>query len=124
MGRGREVLQVHTDTVFWKHRSHDSWTLAPLDRPPGCVTLFGKEPRAHVEFSEMIVAEEWREEFEEEKGKTMKWVPIRDQNHYFDTDYMQFVAASMCGVWRHTHKAERPKGKQIVLSEIQAQRRK
>lgn len=89
---------INMDADHWKHKSHNSWSVPPQGDPAGSVTLFGNHPKEHTEFGNQVCAEEWVEEFKEGKGVRVGWQQMRRDNHYLDTDYMQMVAGSMCGV--------------------------
>ena len=78
---------VNFDPDHWKHDLHSRLMTQPgVEEPPAekSVTLFGSEPREHVELSEHLTAEEYVRRFVDGKGWKESWNTRHKQNHWFD----------------------------------------
>lgn len=96
------VWLVEMDADYWKRFVHDRFLTPTMNDDGtlqrGAMSLWGKDPQPHFNFSHHIVAEMEEEEFIPGKGTRKKWVEKNKNNHWLDTTYGNCVAADMCGV--------------------------
>ena len=95
--KSRSLWVVDFDPNFFKHRSHGSYVIQPVnedgDRAPGSVTLFGAKSTMHTEFAAQLNNELY--EVDPTTGRSE--FKRRGANHYFDTDVGNLVARSVLG---------------------------
>ncbi len=113
----RQVRHVLIDTNYWKTFVHAR--LAVLMGDPGCLSLYGHEPKAHLLLSEHLVAEYRIKTLA--NGRTVdewKWRANRPDNHWLDCMVGCAVAASIEGVELATLQFKNaPKRQRIKLSD-------
>lgn len=115
------VRHVRYDVNYWKSFLHQR-LLVPIG-DPGCVTLYGKNPRTHQMLAEQLLAE--RRTLEESKvSQVWEWThPDKNRdNHLLDAAVGCCVAASMVGCELPNAGGNRSKArtkKRIRLSERQ-----
>ncbi|MCG3181443.1 MAG: hypothetical protein BIFFINMI_03839 [Phycisphaerae bacterium] len=96
--RTGQFAHVLVDVNYWKRFVHDGLTTAAGDR--GCISIFGKEGRAHELLAEHIARSEKWVEVTGPGGTVREWslLPAKPDNHWFDCLVGSAAAASMCGV--------------------------
>jgi len=128
--RRRSLRHVEVDTNYWKSFVHKRLATAMGDR--GCLSLWGRKPRAHRLFGEHLAAE--RHVPTEGRGRRVdewKLPPSAPDNHWLDCVVGCAAAASIRGIKPEAltdGKAPPRKRKGLKLSELQrikrAQRRR
>lgn len=119
----RTVRHIVYDTNYWKSFLHARLAVAMGD--PGCVSLFGRDAKAH-----RLLADHLTAEFPvrtEGRGRTLQEWRLRQpglDNHWLDCAVGAAVAASMCGasLLGGSSPGAGRKRQRIKLSEIQRQR--
>jgi len=121
--RGKRVVRhVVYDTNFWKSFVHARLAVAMAD--PGCVSLFGRDPKGHRMLADHLTAE-----FPvrtEGRGRTLQEWRLRQpglDNHWLDCAVGSAVAASICGASLLGEAAGTRSRRKLRLSEIQQRRR-
>ena len=121
----RAIRHVLFDTNYWKTFIHSRFLVSMGDR--GCLSLWGREPEAHLLFAEHLTAE-YRVKTEGRGRKVDEWKmrPENNDNHWLDGVVGCAVAASMCGAVLPGTDSQKPaKAKtRLKLSELQKQRKK
>ena len=115
----RQVKHVVIDTNYWKSFVHAR--LAVMMGDGGCLSLFGRDAKAHQLFSEHLVAEYRVKTLA--AGRTVDEWKTRvnnPDNHWFDCLVGAAVGASICGAELATlgagEKIERPR---VSFAEMQ-----
>jgi len=119
----RSVRHLVYDTNYWKSFLHARLAVAMGD--PGCVSLFGRDPKGHRMLADHLTAE-----FPvrtEGRGRTLQEWRLRQpglDNHWLDCAVGAAVAASMCGasLLGGPSPGTGRKRQRIKLSEIQRQK--
>lgn len=119
----RQVRHVLIDTNYWKSFVHARLAVAMGD--PSCLSLFGRDEKAHLLMSEHLTAE-FRVKTMARDRTVDEWKlrATRPDNHWFDCLVGSAVAASIQGATLSslaTHVAA-PR-KRIQLSSLQRERR-
>ena len=119
----RQVRHVLIDTNYWKSFVHARLAVAMGD--PTCLSLFGRDEKAHLLLSEHLTAE-FRVKTMARDRTVDEWKlrATRPDNHWFDCLVGSAVAASIQGATLSsvaTHVA--PPRKRIQLSSLQRERR-
>ena len=119
----RQVRHVLIDTNYWKSFVHARLAVAMGD--PTCLSLFGRDEKAHFLLSEHLTAE-FRVKTMARDRTVDEWKlrATRPDNHWFDCLVGSAVAASIQGATLSsvaTHVA--PPRKRIQLSSLQRERR-
>ncbi len=93
-----QFQHVLVDVNYWKRFVHEALMTAAGDR--GCLSLFGKDERAHELLAEHVARSEKWVEVTGPGGAVREWslLPTRPDNHWFDCLVGCAAAASMCGV--------------------------
>lgn len=89
------VLLGFADSDHWKSVTHQR--LAVPKGAQGSLVLFQADPREHLAIAKHWTAEKQVEEFDEYRGKVIRWHPIRDANHWLDATYNCCVLGYYCG---------------------------
>ena len=114
----RQVRHVLIDTNYWKSFIHARFAVNMGD--PGCLSLFGHDPKFHALLSEHLVAEYRVQAMA--NGRTVdEWKirPSHPDNHWLDCLVGCAVGASMQGVELSTLKTvQKPQRPRIKLSEF------
>ena len=115
----RQVRHVLIDTNYWKSFVYSR--LAVMMGDPGCISLFGHDPKVHQLFSEHLTGEYRIKTLA--NGRTVdEWKvrAARPDNHWFDCLVGASVAASIEGVELKTLRTQQvPKRPRIKLSDQQ-----
>ena len=119
----RELRTVHIDTNYWKSFVHARLAVAMGD--PGCLSLFGRDAKAHRLLADHLTAE-YRVKTLARDRTVDEWKlrPTRPDNHWLDCLVGCAVAASIQGAALAGVDARSAIQRQRVrLSEIQRSRR-
>jgi phage terminase large subunit GpA-like protein len=87
---------VHIDADHWKTFIHRRLA-QPVDGV-GALTLCAGEMNEHKRLALHMTAERQMEEFIPEKGKIVRWIRERKDNHWLDCGYVACAAAHWCGI--------------------------
>lgn len=114
---GRAIMHANADA--WKSWLHEA--LAMPTESAGALTLYQTSPRDHLPLARALTAEARQEEWVADKGKVVRWVKKRRNNHYLDASYLCCVGGHYCGARRVQADAPaqpRPAGRRIVSSPV------
>ena len=118
----RQVRHVLVDTNYWKTYVHARLAVAMGD--PGCLSLFGRDEKAHRLLADHLTAE-YRVKASAQGRTVDEWKlrATRPDNHWFDCLVGSAVAASIQGASLRPLEvaANRPRPR-LKLSKLQAQR--
>jgi len=94
----KQFQHVLVDVNYWKRFVHEGLRTAAGDR--GCLSVFGKDGRAHELLAEHVARSEKWVEVTGPGGAVREWslLPTRPDNHWFDCLVGCAAAASMCGI--------------------------
>ena len=115
----RQVRYILLDTNYWKSFVHARLAVAMGDR--GCLSLFGRDDKAHQLLAEHLTSE-YRVKTTARDRVVDEWKlrASHPDNHWLDCLVGCAMAASMCGcVLAGTDAGPRPKRQRIKLSDIQ-----
>ncbi|HUW31343.1 MAG TPA: terminase gpA endonuclease subunit [Planctomycetota bacterium] len=89
---------VLVDVNYWKRFVHEAFATVPGDR--GCLSLWGKDGKAHELLAEHVARSEKCVEVIGPGGVVREWTPwpTRPDNHWFDCLVGCAAAASMVGI--------------------------
>lgn len=109
--KGRPVRHITFDTNYWKSFLHARLATGMGD--PGCLSLYGTDPKKHQLYSEHICAESpVRVERADGSGRQVdewKLPPSKPDNHWLDCTVGCAVAASVQGIALPEHGKKSPK---------------
>jgi phage terminase large subunit GpA-like protein len=114
----RQVRHVLIDTNYWKSFIHARFGVNMGD--PGCLSLFGHDPKLHTMLAEHLVAE-YRVQASANGRTVDEWKirPSHPDNHWFDCMVGCAVGASMLGVELGTLKTiAKPQRQRVKLSDM------
>ncbi len=114
----RQVRHVLIDTNYWKSFVHARFAVNMGD--PGCLSLFGHDPKVHTMLAEHLVSE-YRVQATANGRTVDEWKirPSQPDNHWFDCLVGCAVAASIQGVELGTLKTiAKPQRPRVKLSDF------
>ena len=119
----RQVRHVLIDTNYWKSFAHARLAVAMGD--PGCLSLFGRDEKAHRLLGEHLTAE-YRVRTSAQGRTVDEWKlrPTRPDNHWLDCLVGCAVGASIQGaLLPGTATSAGPSRQRVRLSDLQRSRR-
>ena len=111
---------------WWKSYNHDRWLTARGDA--GCKTIYSGGPQQFRKFYSELTAQIYKW-IALNNGVSFRRWPKSDEifidDHYCDTDFMNTLAASVCGIKQESERYTKSKRKRekVKLSQLQQERR-
>ena len=115
-GKMRRFDVTHNNADAWKLRLHHSLSVA-IDHPHAMLLPKQSKPGTRHELARQLTAEKQESVYESGKGQVLKWVSVRQKNHWLDAAYMSLVAVS---IQRQKQQQQQAKKQPRTLAEMAA----